>query len=47
MAIIPKENTKDYIEYIEANFLENSTYPITIRPYGAVKITDLMTVETY
>lgn len=47
MAIIPKENTKDYIEYIEANFLENSTYPITIRPYGAVNISDLMKEDTY
>lgn len=42
MAIIPKENTKAYIEYIETNFLENSTYPMIIRPYGAVKITDLL-----
>ncbi|KTD86134.1 galactokinase [Paenibacillus etheri] len=47
MAIIPKENTKDYIEYIEANFLENSTYSITIRPYGAVKITGLMRADNY
>lgn len=42
MAMLPKDIVEEYIAYIEKALGEGSAYPMSIRPYGAVCINELM-----
>lgn len=42
MAIVPLEDISEYINFMETKFMKNSTYKMSIRPYGAVNVFKLI-----
>lgn len=42
MSILPLDDIDEYVEFMENNFMKNSTYKMIIRPYGAVNILNLL-----
>ena len=42
MAMLPDDIVEEYVEYIEAALGEGSAYRMSIRPYGAICVNEMM-----
>ena len=42
LAIIPKQFVQEYATYMEEHFMNNAIYPMVIRPYGAICVSDML-----